>query len=140
MPLLRSRAVGSVREFFRDYCQVTSDVLWEADGHPDEHLLSETAVDVNPAILEKIRTVMSTVGAGDKQLVDLYKNKGAADPGLIASVLELTAADDGMLFADEWALVTNDRAVREKAAEFGINSITPQDLADLIDAGIGSQT
>jgi hypothetical protein len=126
---------GRVRsQFFRDYCQVTSDVLWEAEGHPEEELLKESAIEVTVRVLENIRAVMSTMRVGDTQLVDLYKNKGAADPGLIASALDSIASEDRMLFADTWVLVTNDRAVLDKAAEFGIRTIKPQELSQLVDA------
>lgn len=62
---------------------------------------------------------------GDTRLIDLYKINGAADPGLIASILDAIAADDGMLFSDTWVLVTNDHAVADRAAEFRITSIMP---------------
>ena len=77
---------------------------------------------------------MQTVEVGDTSLVDLYGNKGAADPGLIASALDAIALDAERLFADTWVLVTNDRAVEAKAAGLDITTLRPADLAALIDA------
>src|SRR5680860_444810 len=74
--------------YFRTYCRVTADVLREAREHPDRSVLVKDVRELTPAVLEQIRAVMKTVGVGDTGLVDLYKNKGAADPGLIASALE----------------------------------------------------
>ena len=74
-------------------------------------------IPVTPAVLDRVRPVMRTVEVGDIGLVDLYGNKGTADPGLIASALDALAADEGKLFPDAWVIVTNDRAVEASAAE-----------------------
>ena len=80
----------------------------------------------------RVRDVMETLEAGDTRLINLYGNKGAADLGLIASILE--ADDDAnKLLSYSWILVTNDQAVAGKAAEFDIAVITPVELAKLID-------
>jgi hypothetical protein len=122
-------------EFFRTYCRVTADVLWEANENPERRALTRSADEFTPEFLEQVRAVMKTVEAGDTGLVDLYKNKGAADPGLVASVLDAIAADEGKLFCDTWVFVTNDHAVAEKAAEFSI-AIKPEELAERIDASL----
>ena len=120
-------------DYFRAFCRVTADVLFEADHHPERAALVQIADEITPEFLEQVRAVMGTELPGDTRLVDLYKNKGVADPGLIASILSRTAADDGMFFADIWVLVTNDQAVAAKAAEFGVTSIEPGELAAIID-------
>lgn len=120
--------------FFRTYCRVTTDVLREAQEHPDRALLAKNAYELTPSVLEQIRTVMKTVEVGDTSLIDLYGNKGAADPGLIASARDATEADAETLFADVWVIVTNDRAVQATAAEHCIRTMKPADLAALIDA------
>ena len=120
--------------FFRSYCRVTDDVLREAREHPDQPFLSQNRYEITPNVLEQIRRVMQTVEVGDTSLVDLYGNKGAADPGLIASALDAIALDAERLFADTWVLVTNDRAVEAKAAGLDITTLRPADLAALIDA------
>ena len=38
---------------------------------------------------------MESLDVGDSSLVDLYGNKGMADPGLVASVRDASATDDG---------------------------------------------
>ena len=120
--------------FFRSCCRVTDDVLREAREHPDQPFLSQNRYEITPNVLEQIRRVMQTVEVGDTSLVDLYGNKGAADPGLIASALDAIALDAERLFADTWVLVTNDRAVEAKAAGLDITTLRPADLAALIDA------
>lgn len=122
--------------FFRTYCRVTIDVLREASEHPDRAALAQDAYELTPAVLEQVRAVMKTVEVGDTGLVDLYKNKGAADPGLIASAIDAIAADEGKLFCDTWVIVTNDRAVEAKAAKFRVATIKPEELAERIDTSL----
>ncbi|QTE30886.1 hypothetical protein [Pengzhenrongella sicca] len=119
--------------YFRAHCRVTADVLWEAREHPEQSALAEDVCELTPAVLEQVRAVMKTVDVGDTGLVDLYKNKGTADPGLIASALDAIAADEGKLLGDTWILVTNDRAVEAKAVEFGIAVVRPEILMEHID-------
>ena len=121
-------------EFFRENCSVTADVLWEASENPEHSFLATIVIAATPALLEQIRVVMKSVEPGDTGLVDLYKNLGTADPGLVASALEARAADDGKFFADEWVLVTNDHAVEKLAAAFNVSTIKPKQLAERIDA------
>ncbi|HAM21198.1 MAG TPA: hypothetical protein DCQ04_02790 [Actinobacteria bacterium] len=125
-------------DFFRAYCHVTTDVLREGGGHPDFAQLKASAYPLTPAVLVQIRTVMAGVAAGDTTLVDLYANKGTADPGLVASALDAIAANEGALFEDEWSIVTNDRAVENAAARHGIMTIKPAELSALIDRGSDS--
>ncbi len=120
-------------DFFRDYCQVTTDILWEAREHSEQAALALHSRPHTPGLLMRVRDVMDTVEAGDTRLIDLYGNKGAADPGLIASILEAVDEDVNKLLSDSWILVTNDQAVAGKAAEFDVTVITPIELAKLID-------
>ena len=120
-------------DFFRDYCQVTMDILWEAREHVEQAALARLSRPHTPGFLMRVRDVMETLEAGDTRLIDLYGNKGAADPGLIASILEADDDDANKLLSDSWILVTNDQAVAVKAAEFDISVITPMELAILID-------
>lgn len=132
--VLRRRHIQTA--FFRDHCQVTTDVLWEAREHPEEAALKRNSRPQTAALVAHIRDVMKTVAAGDTRLVDLYGNKGAADPGLVGSILEATADDANKLISEVWTLVTKDRAVAIKAAEFGINVITPAALVEFIDGSL----
>src|SRR5689334_10264949 len=97
--------------FFRAHCQVTTDVLHEADEHTHHAQLKASAYPRTPAVLERIRTVMSELAVGDTSLIDLYGNKGSADPGLVASALDGTASGEDVLFSDAWIVVTNDGGV-----------------------------
>ena len=119
--------------FFRAHCQVTTDILREAEEHPHLAKLRANAYPLTPAVLAQVRTVMSQLTIGDTSLVDLYGNKGTADPGLVASALDAMAANEGALFHDEWAVVTNDRGVEDAAARHGVATIKPAKLARLID-------
>lgn len=121
-------------DFFRSYCRVTDDVLREAYEHPDAALLSKGRYDLTPSVLEWVRDVMKSVAVGDTALVDLYGNKGAADPGLVASALDARALDEGHLFVDTWVIVTNDRAVEASAALHNIETLRPAELAARIDS------
>lgn len=129
---LRRERISSL--FFLTYCRVTDDVLREAQEHPDGALLTRNRYALTPTVLEQIRSVMKTIEIGDTSLVDLYANKGAADPGLIASARDAIAVDEWRLFATTWVIVTNDRAVEATAAEHCIPTLRPAALAALIDA------
>ena len=124
-----------VTKFFRDRCRVSQDVLYEARFASDTTALTELTYKVSPRILEHVRTVMTTVPPGNTELVDLYKNKGAADPVLLATVIDAVERDDGNLFPDAWVIVTRDKALMFKAKEFDIPTLSPEQLAKLIDDG-----
>ena len=123
--------------FFADRCRITEDVLYEASEHIDRGLLATLTEPTTAAILEQVRSVMTSVNLGDTNLIDLYGNKGAADPGLVATVLTHVAAQDGYLLPDKWTIVTHDRAVCDAAAAHHVITMTPGDLADLIDEAAG---
>lgn len=85
--VLKRERVSS--DFFRAaHCQVTTDVLREAAEHPYFAQLKAGAYSLTTAVLEQIRTVMAVVAVGDTRLIDLYGNKGSADPGLVACALD----------------------------------------------------
>ena len=120
-------------EFFRLFCRVTSDVLAEAGTHPDRARLEDCVLERSPAMLESVRDVMKLETPGAADLIDLYKNKGAADPGLLAAILVEQSASVGTFFADEWVLVTSDAAVIDRAGKLGIISIAPRELSARMD-------
>lgn len=123
-------------EFFAEHCRITADVLHEASEHSEWRRLAAVAEATTSEVLEQVRVVMADVAVGDTELVDLYANKGAADPGLIATVLARAAAQGEYLFPDEWVIVTLDRAVQDAAKRHGVRTMRPGELADLIDAAI----
>ena len=121
-------------DFFADHCRITADVLHEASEHSERRRLAAVAEATTSEVLEQVRVVMADVAVGDTELVDLYANKGAADPGLIATVLTRAAVQGEYLLPDEWVIVTLDRAVQDAAKRHGVMTMPPSDLADLIDA------
>lgn len=130
-------AIGAKRArstFFVKWCHVTADVIYEADEHPFLRDLEQLALPRTARTLEIVRDVMSTENVGDISLVDLYKNLGAADPGLIAAVLEIQAQDAGTFFPDNWRIVSNDKGVKRKGGEHAIDVLQASQLSNLIDA------
>ena len=123
-------------DYFRDHCLITSDVLWEAGDHRERELLEELTLNQTITFFEYIRAVMREVDVGDTSLIDLYKNQGAADPGLIATVLESVATQQDMLFTEDLCLVSNDAAVVEMGNRFGITTMAPAELAAIFDTNV----
>ena len=123
-------------KFFTKFCRVTSDVLHEASERPEYPVLEASEYKITPKVLKYIGVVMKSVRVGDVDLVDLYHNKGTADPSLIATALDAKEDAEASLFPDCWVIVTNDQAVMQAALEFGIETISPQVLANRIDAAI----
>jgi hypothetical protein len=121
-------------QFFAEHCRITADVLHEASEHSERRRLAALTEATTSEILEQVGVVMADVAVGDTALIDLYANKGAADPGLIATVLANAAAEEGHLFPDHWVIVTLDRAVQDAAERHGVTTMLPGALADLIDA------
>lgn len=121
-------------QFFLDHCSITEDVLREAAERPERSELESVVIRTSPSFLGWLRRVMESVDAESVELVDLYKNKGSADPGLVAAVLDANELDADKFFADEWVIVTDDQAVRTKSSEFGLSTMSAGDLAEIIDA------
>ncbi len=119
-------------KFFRDHCRLPEDVLYEARSRSDYSTLQDLVYPVTPSVLVRLRAVMSTVAPCDVSLVDLYKNLGAADPLIIASALDANERENN-LFPDTWMIVSHDKALVLKAAEWKIACVSPAYLADLID-------
>lgn len=131
--LLHLGAMRTASAFFREHCRVPEEVAHEAGTRRAERLAPLT-VPMSIRILTEVVAVMRTVPVGDKGLIDLYGNKGAADPILVATAVVLNNPEKPTFFDDEWAIATNDRAVHEKAKEFGIRTTTPKELATLLDS------
>lgn len=133
-------SIGTKRRktaFFREHCLVTEDVAHEARFRA-RSLHADQIVRVTPAILGQVRMIMKTVVPGDMRLLNLYGNKGTADPVLVATAVVLQREESEALVGDTLLIVTRDDAVTEKAKEFGIETATPDELATLIDAAEGS--
>lgn len=131
--LFRMTPQQRASEFLRTYCRVPTEILFEAKDLPEYRFLAELEYKVTTAVLDHVRTVMSTVQIKDK-LIDLYTGKGNGDVLLLASALALTAAQQPNLFPDRWIIASDDEAVRAKASELSIEVCTTAQLQTLIGA------
>lgn len=118
---------------FKEWCRIPADVLREAERAPDFAVLAGLAFEVTPPVLAHVRTIMADVPAGSTDLVDLYGNKGTADPVLVASALTAMDQEALTLLPDHWSVVTLDKAVLTTASACGVATTSPAELARLID-------
>ncbi len=123
-------------DFFAANCHITPDVLREASSRPERRVLEDCVTNVSADFFSMVRFVMSSEPVGDVRLVDLYRNKGAADPGLLATILLSNQVEDGMLLRSSWVLVTDDSRVREKAQVLGIEVHDSSQLKRIIDSSL----
>lgn len=126
---LTPRQRGSA--FVATRCRVPSEVLHETRGLPDLEVVEPLEMPPSSLMLERLRDVMASIAPEDYTLVDLYRNRGGADPILVASAL---AADkgDARLWATTWHIVSDDGAVRATASVFGVPTLTRGELVELI--------
>lgn len=134
--LIDNNALGPLGErkestFFAENCRVPAEVAHESRRAKHSKLLAPLTIEMTPAILVQLAGVMKSVPVGQTGLVDLYEFKGTADPILVAMAVVLSTED---LFADTWVIVTEDKAVTAKAAEFSIGTLTSKEFAEIIDA------
>lgn len=119
-------------KFFRAHCHIPEEVLFEARGFPDIGILEECKYETTPGVLRYLIKVMATVPVGDNSLVDLYANSGNADPFIVACALDARSHDEDKLFGPTWVIVSNDKAVRQKAVEFKIEIRSSEEFAEII--------
>lgn len=124
--------------FFLDNAVLPEEVIREAAGFSDISALKELLYPTSRSVLQWLVEIMETVMPSDSTLIDLYRNKGAADPLLVACALDGQSNDSAFLDAPEWIVVTADRAARHKAAEFGLTVIGNEEFAALIDASLAT--
>ena len=120
-------------EFFFSHCLLPTEVLYEARGFPDARQLGRLQYPTNGRILRILGEVMATIPTDDTPLVDLYANRGNADPTLVARALNSIREAEDELFGWEWIIVSNNNAVRRKAAEFGIETLLSDQFSTLLD-------
>lgn len=128
--------LGKIRRasaHFLENAVIPEEVMHEAAGFPDIGSLRDNVHPTTPRVLELLSEIMSTVPDGDTRLVDLYANRGNADPLVVACALEGQEHDSQWLLSPEWVVVTADEAVRAKATEFGLKVLSNTELAALID-------
>ena len=118
--------------FVRERCRIPSEVIHEVSGFPDIGVLRKLEYPVTTDVLECVREVMKTVAPGDFKLVDLYHNKGGADPILVATALVELRKSKETLFPHDWVVVSDDLAVRAKATEVGVSILCAEDFAKLL--------
>lgn len=117
--------------FFVTYCRVPDEVLHEA-GPARAAGAQECRYPTTADVLRAVQTVMATVDPGDIKLVNLHRNKGTADPFLVACALVEQHNSADMLIRPEWVVVTDDRAVGRKAEEFDVSCIPSDKLLGLL--------
>ncbi|QYF74875.1 hypothetical protein [Cryobacterium sp. PAMC25264] len=117
-------------QFFLQCCRIPTEVIHEAKGHPDWESFKAFEYPTTGKVLSALREVMASVPTDDRTLVDLYANKGGADPVLVACALDGERDNFEHLFGPSWTIVSNDKAVRAKAEEFGIQALTRDQFAD----------
>lgn len=121
-------------EFFRKQCHIPTEVLHEARGFPDIEELRKLEYPTTGHLLRILIEVMATVPATDTGLVDLYANRGNADPLVVACAIEGQRESDDALFGPTWVVVSEDKAVRAKATEFRIEVRTNEQFVAILDA------
>ena len=119
-------------EYFRAHCRITDEVLYEAREFPDiaelEALRYEVGPEVTRRVLVQLVKVMKSVPTSDTDLVDLYANKGNADPIIVACALDAMFQEECTLMPATWTIVSDDGAVRTKASEFGVPVLTSEEF------------
>lgn len=116
--------------FFLEHCHLTADVLHEARGYVEPEL-EDREIPLTPQVLNRLIEVMADAQVGDTSLVDLYANKGTADPVMIAFTLEARDFERNTLLPDTWVIVTDDKAVTAAAGRFGLDVISSSEFRQL---------
>jgi hypothetical protein len=121
-------------KFFRNYVLLPSVVIQEAGNPEDISNLKELEEGMTPQILQNLLEIMTKVPTDDTRLVDLYSNKGKADPIIVAYALAQNSLNaDGLFPLYEVYIVTNDKAVRELGQSFSIKVLSSEDFIRRID-------
>lgn len=126
-------------EFFLENAVIPEEVMHEASGFPDVARLRDNMHPTTPRVLYWLTQIMATVPADDTRLVDLYANRGNADPLVVACALEGQEHDSQQLLGPEWFVVTADEAVREKAREFGLTVLRNSEFSALVDEAMATE-
>ncbi len=124
-------------DFFRTHCRIPNEVLHEAREFPDLSELAaleyEALPEVVGRVLVQLKAVMRTVPIGETDLVDLYANKGNADPIIVACALDARAQEECTLMPATWTIVSDDCAVRAKSRDFEIPVLSSDEFKDVVD-------
>lgn len=118
--------------FVRTRCRIPEEVLHEAEGMPDHEALSKLNYPVTTGVLELVRTVMTKLEPGNYKLIDLYKNKGNADPLLVATALDAMGPTADTLMPDTWKIITDDQGLKAMARLFSVETLSTKEFVRLL--------
>ena len=113
---------------------IPREVLYESRGAPDYGNFSHQEFPTSIRVLEILKEILKTVKPGDLELIDLFHNEGGADPLIVACALAKIEETEQSLFAPEWVIVTNDKAVVDLAFEFNVPTMKVDEFKELIDS------
>lgn len=133
--------IGRLRRssgFFRENARIPEEVLYEAREFPDHKELASLKYKTSVTVLKNVRRIMAELEVGDTRLVDLYANKGGADPFVVACAIDAQNQLGSPLIPDRWNVVTNDNAVSALAKQCEIEVINAASFRELIDENTSS--
>jgi hypothetical protein len=125
-------------DLFRSSVRIPRAVLAEARGLPDISELKALEYPTTASVLRCLVAVLQTVPVDDTRLLDLYRNRGNADPFLVACAVDARNQEPATLFPDTWIVVSGDTAVRDKAAQFQLTTLTNLEFAERLNAATGT--
>lgn len=111
-------------QFFRERCFLPTEIIHEAGGFPDAAAFKDIEYPTTANVLKHLSTVMAAIPSSDTKFVNLYANKGAGDPMLIACALDGMEKAAPLLWGPTWVVISNDNAVRTVSIELGIEART----------------
>lgn len=110
-------------QFFRNYCRIPDEVLFEVRGKfPDS--LDPYRYPMSSEVLTLTAKVMEGLENQGIGLINLYQNKGAADPLLIACAMDANQSESTKLFRFQWVAVTDDAQVRAEARKHDVETMS----------------
>lgn len=119
-------------QFFKTRCSLPDAVLDEASGFPDIEELRKLRYRTTASLLQLLMEVMATIEVKDKRVVNLWKNKGAADPVLTAVALHAREQEQDRMLKIEWVIVTDDRAVRNLAEKHEVEVLSGDQFQEIL--------
>lgn len=119
--------------FFQDHCRLPTEILHEAQGYPDASILSGIEYPTTARMLGHLTRVMVSIPDDDTTVIDLYRNKGAGDPLLVACALDAMDDTRDLLIFPTWVIVSGDNAVHTLAARHHIPIWTRQQFLEHAD-------
>lgn len=119
-------------QFFTTSCLLPDAVLDEASGFPDIEDLRKLRYPTTAELLRVLMEVMTTIDIKNKRVVNLWQNKGAADPVLPAVVLHAREQQRDFMIKDKWVIVTDDKGVRDLAKKHEIEVLSGDRFREIL--------